>query len=128
MKTKILSLLLVLAAICAQAQVNYAINGSTAFVTNSPNASGNVVIASTYLSYPVTSIDDYAFQNCSRLTSVTIPASVTSIGTGAFDEVFSDCTSLTNIAVSASNSDYSSANGVLFDKSANDFASIPRRP
>ena len=41
----------------------------------------------------VTSIGDYAFEDCRSLTSVTIPTSVTSIGSSAFSE----CTSLTSI-------------------------------
>ena len=43
----------------------------------------------------VTSIGDFAFQDCSRLTSITIPNSVTSIGYSAFE----DCSSLTNITI-----------------------------
>ena len=46
----------------------------------------------------VTSIGDFAFQECSRLTSVTIPASVTSIGFYAF----SGCTSLTTVTIPSS--------------------------
>ena len=34
--------------------------------------------------YSVTSIGDYAFYNCSSLTSITIPEDIESIGTGAF--------------------------------------------
>ena len=44
-----------------------------------------------------TSIGDYAFIDCSKLTSITIPASVTSIGHAAFHS----CSSLTSIAIPA---------------------------
>ncbi len=50
--------------------------------------SGDVVIPKTVTYngavYTVTSIDDYAFQNSSNLTTVTVPESVTSIGRSAF--------------------------------------------
>ena len=43
----------------------------------------------------VTSIGNYAFYNCSGLTSITLPNSVTSIGLGAFNA----CTGLTSIII-----------------------------
>ena len=43
----------------------------------------------------VTSIGDYAFYNCSGLTSMTIPNSVTSIG----DYAFEDCSGLTSVTI-----------------------------
>ena len=60
----------------------------------------------------VTSIGSYAFYNCTSLTSITIGNSVTSIGSYAF----SSCYSLTSITVDAENSNYSSVDGVLFNK------------
>jgi len=60
----------------------------------------------------VTSIGDFAFYGCTSLTSVNIPDSVTTIGGWAF----SDCTSLTSINVSEQNPNYTSIDGILYDK------------
>ena len=43
----------------------------------------------------VTTIGEFAFYDCSALTSVTIPNSVTEIGEGAFD----NCSSLTSVTI-----------------------------
>ena len=45
--------------------------------------------------YSVTSIGDYAFKDCSSLTSITLPNSVTSIGESAFNS----CSALTSITL-----------------------------
>src|SRR5205823_1291382 len=119
----LLTLVCLLVAAPATAQVNYAVSGSTAYVASSPNASGAIVIASTYNGYPVTSIGDYAFsgysyRGCTNLTSVTIPNSVTNFGIFAFyncnhltnvtipdsvttirDQAFKGCTSLTSMTI-----------------------------
>jgi hypothetical protein len=84
-----------LVAAPATAQVNYAVSGNTARVANSPNASGDIVIASTYNGFPVTSIGVFAFAGTTNLTSVTIPNSVTLIGSFAF----TNCTSLTSVTI-----------------------------
>ena len=54
----------------------------------------------------VTSINIYAFASCTGLTSVTIPSSVTSIGNSAF----SDCSGLTSITADPNNTIYDSRN------------------
>ncbi len=60
-------------------------------VSNTYKGSGGVII----FDGPVTSIGDYAFYDCTSLTSATIPDSVTSIG----DYAFCDCTSLTSVTI-----------------------------
>ena len=69
----------------------------------------------------VTSIGEYAFRKCTSLTNVTIPDSVTSIGYGAF----SGCTSLTAIDVEIGNNNYTSVNGVLFNKGKTELICYP---
>ena len=61
--------------------------------------SGEVVIPSSITvegqEYPVAIIGNRAFSNCSGLTSVTIPNSVTSIG----ESTFSGCSGLTSVTI-----------------------------
>lgn len=62
--------------------------------------SGAITIPETILSndeeYTVTSIKESAFENCTGLTSITIPSSVKNIGECAF----ADCTGLTSVTIS----------------------------
>ena len=76
-------------------------------VAASAGISGSVTIPSS-----VTSIGNGAFMYCTEVTSITIPAGVTSIGLGAFNS----CTSLAGITVAANNPNYSSQNGILYNK------------
>ncbi len=68
-------------------------------------------LTSVTISNSVTSIGKNAFRS-SALTSVTIPNSVTSIGENAF--IY--CGSLENINVESENANYSSIDGVLYNK------------
>ena len=72
----------------------------TAIVSGHTNALKSEIvipsaISSNGVTYNVTSIGDYAFEDCTSLTSVTIPNSVTSIGTSAFR----GCASLTSVTI-----------------------------
>lgn len=69
----------------------------------------------------MTVIGDAAFAGCASLTDVTIPASVTDIGYGAF----AGCMSLTAITVASGNSNYTSADGVLFNKNKTGLIQYP---
>ena len=91
----------------------------------------------------VTSIESWAFQGCSSLTSVTIPNGVKYIGWAAFKDctgltsvslpasvtgldnrAFEDC-ALTAINVAADNERYSSVDGVLFNKERTELIRYP---
>ena len=89
--------------------LTYKVKGETVSVVKcDENASGEVVIRSSYAEKPVTSIGPSAFSSCSRLTSVRIPDSVTSIG----DRAFRYCSNLTSVTIGNS---VTSIEGWTFD-------------
>jgi hypothetical protein len=144
-----LVLLALPATVEAQCNLSYTNNNThpqTATVTGGcSDPCGELIIPDwTSNNLPVTSIADYAFRYCTSLTSVTIGTNVTSIGYVAFDRcpsltnvivsssvtnigggAFQGCTSLSAITVDASNSFYSSVDGVLFDKSQTTLIQCP---
>lgn len=69
----------------------------------------------------VTTLTSKAFANCRGLTTIAIPASVATIET----EVFRDCSLLTSITVDGANLNYSSLDGVLFDKTQSTLIACP---
>jgi len=69
----------------------------------------------------ITTIGHGAFWNCTGLTSVTIPSSVMSIGLN----VFAGCTNLTNINVDANNPNFTSNNGIVFNKAMTQIVIVP---
>ena len=71
------------------------------------SAFNNSVLTSVTLPATVTSIGDYAFQRCQHLTSFTLPKNVTSIGVNPFYI----CTSLNSLSVESGNTKYDSRNG-----------------
>jgi hypothetical protein len=86
--------------------------------------SGSVVIPATIavdgLSFAITAIEGKGFYGC-PCTAITIPAGVTAISWGAFRK----CTDLTSIYVDSNNPNYSSEDGVLFDKNRTTLIQYP---
>ena len=89
---------------------------------NSSITTANIPATVSYssgITYSVTSIGDYAFCYCFRLTSVTIPNSVTSIG----DSAFYYCDGLTSVTIP--NSVTSIGNGAFCECSSLTSVTIP---
>ncbi len=69
----------------------------------------------------ITSIGFMAFYNCKSLTNITIPASITNIGY----YTLSACSNLKDINVAEGNKNYSSLDGVLFNKKVTELIQYP---
>ena len=82
--------------------IAYNITSNLTVEVGSKSYSGEIVIPEKFTydgkEYSVTSIGNYAFWQCSDLTSVTIPEGVTSIGHNAFR----DCSGLTSVTIPSS--------------------------
>lgn len=75
----------------------------------------------------VTEIGVYAFDSCSSLKTVSIGSGLKycyTQGDGRF--IFGDCIALESITVSSSNNNYSSANGIMYDKKKTEILVYPQ--
>jgi hypothetical protein len=69
----------------------------------------------------VTTIGHQAFSSCTSLTSVTLPASLSNI----YGSAFGGCTGLTNISVDAGNPNFSASGGMLMNKAGTTLIAWP---
>jgi hypothetical protein len=82
---------------------------------------GCTSLSNVHIPDSVTKIGENAFGGCSGLTSIAIPGSVTSIG----DYPFYSCTGLIEINVDPANLNYSSQDGILYNKSMTNLIHYP---
>ena len=95
---------------------------TSVYVTGIPaETSGAITIPSMLGGRPVKRIVAGAFEDCSHITSITIPDSVETVE----DWVFSGCSSLNSIQVGESNSYYKSVGGFLYSKDGTKFIACP---
>lgn len=93
-------------------------NNDRLYVTDcDTSASGVLTIPETYNGETVYGIDSGAFDGCTEITEIVLPAGVVYIGDNYYESYFSDCTSLQKITVDKNNSRYSSVDGVLVEYS-----------
>ena len=120
------------------------LDDGTIEITKYTGEGEKVVIPSAINGKYVTVIGDYAFINCSNLTEITIPNSITRIDIDAFlgcfslgsiiipdsvtsigEGAFQSCASLTSIIVDSKNKNYTSENGILFNKDKTEICAYP---
>lgn len=86
---------------------------------------GDVVIPQTVeydgASYTVTAAQDGVFASSNKLTSITLPSTLTVLG----DRPFAACNKLLNITVDPSNPVYTTVDGVLFNKAKTTIIACP---
>jgi hypothetical protein len=92
--------------------------GDAAFAQD---GSGDFIITGVTIPNSVTSIGSFAFAQCTSLTGIAIPHSITNVGMRAF--VY--CINLNTITVDAGSPSYSSLDGVLFNKSQTALIEFP---
>ncbi len=115
--------------------LSYRSNGDEITITDCDISITDVIIPEEIDGVPVTTIGERAFGSC-HMTSITIPDSITSIEIAAFegcdnltsifiphsvisidkDVLFYTCSSLAKVDVDPQNPNYTSENGILFDK------------
>ena len=97
------------------------LDNGTISITKYIGSDADVIIPSEIDGKTVTMIGWKSFSNCSGITSITIPSSIETISEYAVN----GCSNLKEIIVEEDNKNFSSFNGVLFDKNATELILCP---
>ena len=73
-------------------EFEYEVDDGKVTITGYTGKGGDVVIPAEIAGLPVTTIGEYTFLNCTLLTSITLPNSITTIGDRAFPDCDADIT------------------------------------
>lgn len=138
------ALLLLAVGFPAQAQFDYRVEDGGITLVRYTGDAGVVDIPSMLDGLPVRAVGGWSFLGRTRVTAVTIPETVTRIGTNAFqrctaltqlsipasvvtidDGILAECMGLTGIVVSPDNPNYASQGGVLFNKTRDILKQFP---
>ena len=84
--------------------------------------SGAEKLAFTSLPASVTEIGEFAFFGCKGSSTITLPSGVTSIGDGAFAGI----EDVTAFSISSANANYTTENGVLYNKAKTELQQYPK--
>lgn len=98
---------------------DFEIDKATGTIVEYKGNDSSLVIPSELNGIEIKRIGFSAFESCDKVTSITIPKSVTYIG-------FLNCRSLTSIIVDDDNENYTSVDGVLFNKSKTKLTKFPQ--
>ena len=87
------------------------IDDKAVITTCDTSAAGEITVPDTLGGYPVTMLEAFAFQYCTEITDVTIPAGITYISEGIFDY----CEKLKSLKVASGNTVYHSKGNCIIE-------------
>ncbi len=91
-------------------------------VTGCKSQAAHIDVPATHNGKPVTLIDSHAFENCTNLESIALPASVETV----YPPAFNGCTNLASVTVDDGNPYLSDKDGCLYDKEQTKLVYVPQ--
>ena len=96
-------------------------NPKWALITKYKGTDTKIIIPETLGGYKVKTLSSYVFKECTKLTHIFLPATVTSVS----GQTFAECRSLVSIEVAEGHETYLSENGVLYNYDKSTIVAYP---